>query len=60
MYPSLHSISGPVDLAFILLPPEKVAGAIAECGQIGVPVCVVITAGFQELGAAGKRWRTTS
>jgi len=54
MYRSLGEIPGPVDLAFILLPPEKVAGAISECGAAGVRVCVVITAGFQELGAAGK------
>jgi len=54
IHKSLKEIRGPVDLAFILLPPEKVAGAIMECGEIGVPACVVITAGFQELGSAGR------
>lgn len=54
VYPGLKDVAGPVDLAFILLPPEKVAGAISECGQIGVPACVVITAGFGEMGAAGR------
>jgi acyl-CoA synthetase (NDP forming) len=53
-YRSLRHIPGPVDVAFILLPPEKVAGAVTECGEIGVPACVVITAGFQELGPAGR------
>ena len=54
IYTSLKDLPGPVDLAFILLPPEKVAGAIIECGEIGVPACVVITAGFQELGPTGS------
>lgn len=54
IYKGLKDIPGPIDLAFILIPPHLVAGAIAECGEIGVPVCVVITAGFQEIGAQGK------
>ncbi|MBW2060607.1 MAG: CoA-binding protein [Deltaproteobacteria bacterium] len=54
LYRSLKEIPGPVDLAFILLPPEKVAEAIAQCGEIGVPAIVVITAGFQELGSVGR------
>ncbi len=54
-YRSLKDIPGPVDLAFILLPPEKVAAAVMDCGEIGVPICVVITAGFQEIGPAGRK-----
>jgi len=54
VYPSLKDIPGPVDLAFILLPPDKVARAITDCGEISIPACVVITAGFQELGPAGR------
>jgi acyl-CoA synthetase (NDP forming) len=50
----IREIPDPVDLAFILLPPEKVKSAIEDCGRIGVPACVVITAGFRELGRAGK------
>lgn len=53
-YRTLGEIPGPVDLAFILLPPEKVAVAITECGTLGIPACVVITAGFAELGEEGK------
>ncbi|MBW2674917.1 MAG: CoA-binding protein, partial [Deltaproteobacteria bacterium] len=52
-YRNLRQIPGPVDLAFILLPPEKVAAAITECGTLGIPACVVITAGFAELGKQG-------
>ena len=54
VYRTLGEIPGPVDLAFILLPPEKVAAAITECGDLGIPACVVITAGFAELGKRGK------
>ncbi|MCP4753130.1 MAG: hypothetical protein GY866_19755, partial [Proteobacteria bacterium] len=54
VYRNLKEIPETVDLAFILLPPPKVAGAIAECGKIGIRTCVVITAGFQELGESGK------
>jgi len=55
VYRGLKDIPGPVDLAFIVLPPEKVAGAITECGEIGVPACVVITAGFKEVGPEGLK-----
>jgi len=51
---NLGEIPSPVDLAFILLPPEKVADTITECGALGIPACVVITAGFAELGKQGK------
>jgi len=53
-YRTLDGVPGPVDLAFILLPPDKVAAAITECGALGIPACVVITAGFAELGGEGK------
>jgi len=52
---SMSEIPGPVDLAFILLPSHMVSEAVAECGKFNVPTCVVITAGFKELGADGKR-----
>ncbi len=55
IYKNLKEIPEHVDLAIILIPPKLVAGAIAECGEIGVPACVVITAGFQELGSEGQK-----
>lgn len=53
-YKRLKDLPGPVDLAFILLPPDKVAEAIIDCGEINIPACVVITAGFKELGSTGR------
>ena len=53
VYPSLKDIPGPVDVAYILIPTGQVVEAIHQCGEIGIPSCVVITAGFRELGADG-------
>lgn len=55
VYKSLADIPGPVDVAFILIPPDQVARAIVDCGEIGVTACVVITAGFKEVGPAGVK-----
>ena len=55
IYTSVEEIPEPVDLAFILLPPQKVADAIRSCGKVKIPTCVVITAGFKEIGAEGDR-----
>ena len=52
-YKSIKDIPGPVDVAYILIPPEQVAGAVAECGEMKIPACVVITAGFKETGPVG-------
>jgi acyl-CoA synthetase (NDP forming) len=53
-YKSLEAIPEPVDLAFILLPADKVPAAVDDCGRRGIPACVIITAGFAELGDRGQ------
>lgn len=53
-YKSLEAVPEPVDLAFILLPADKVAAAVDMCGRRGIPACVIITAGFAELGDEGR------
>ncbi|MBW2181950.1 MAG: CoA-binding protein, partial [Deltaproteobacteria bacterium] len=55
VYKQISDIPGPIDLAFILLPSHMVASAVSECGKFNVPVCVIISAGFKELGTDGKR-----
>ncbi len=42
------------DLAVIVTPPQTVPGLIAELGARGTKAAVIITAGFGELGAAGR------
>jgi len=54
-YPALAQVPGPVEVAVVLVRPELVRGVIEECVAKGVRGIVVITAGFGETGAAGKR-----
>jgi acetyltransferase len=54
-YPSLREAPGPVEMAVVLVRPDLVPGAVADCVAAGVRGIVVITAGFGETGAAGKR-----
>lgn len=53
VYPSLRSISGPVDLAVIAVPRDSVLSVVDDCAEKGVCALVVITAGFAEAGADG-------
>lgn len=55
VYTSIHDVPDDIDLAFILIPPEAAVEAVRECGKKGVPACVVVTAGFGELGEEGER-----
>ena len=54
-YPSLRDVPGPVEMAVILVRPDLVPGAVQDCAAAGVRGIVVITAGFGETGATGKR-----
>ncbi len=44
-----------VDLAIVAVPAETVPDVARECAQAGVAALVVITAGFAEAGAGGRR-----
>ncbi len=52
-YRSVLDITGPVDLAFIVVPAGLVNGVARECGEKGVRGLVVITSGFAEVGGDG-------
>ncbi len=41
------------DLAVIVVPAAAVPDVVDECGELGVPAVVVISAGFKESGPAG-------
>ncbi|HJJ36885.1 MAG TPA: acetate--CoA ligase family protein, partial [Methanocorpusculum sp.] len=53
-YPSISAIPGPVDMVAITVPAKLVPGIIEECGQKGVKMAVVITAGFKEMNEDGR------
>jgi acetyltransferase len=54
VYPSVTGLPHAPDLAVIATPPDTVPGLIAELGASGTRAAVVITAGFGELGEAGR------
>ncbi|MEO8192040.1 MAG: GNAT family N-acetyltransferase [Acidobacteriota bacterium] len=47
-------VPGPVDLAVIAVPAERVAGVVDDCIAKGVEGIVVISAGFAETGPEGR------
>ncbi len=53
-FSSVRAVPEPIDLAVIVVPPQAVLAVVDECGKQGVRGLVVITAGFKEVGGAGK------
>jgi acetyl coenzyme A synthetase (ADP forming)-like protein len=53
VYPTLAAIRNPVDMAVIVLPAKLVPGVLEECGAKGIPLVVIISSGFREVGKAG-------
>jgi len=53
-YPSILDIPNPVDMAVITVPAKHVPSVIEECGQKGVSMAVIVTAGVKEMGEGGK------
>jgi acetyltransferase len=53
-YGSIREIEEKVDLAIIVTPASTVPGIVEDCGVHGVPAAVVLSAGFREIGQAGR------
>lgn len=54
-YPDVKSLPDAPDLAVIATPPATVPGLVADLAARGTKAAVIITAGFGELGAEGKK-----
>lgn len=54
-YPSVLKTPDKVDLAIIATPAETVPDIVEECGQAEVRGVVIISAGFDETGAEGRK-----
>jgi acetyltransferase len=54
-FASLRALPGPVDLAIIVTPARSVAGIIDDAGKRGVRSVLVLSAGFAEIGDAGRQ-----
>ena len=52
-YPDVQSVPDPCDLALVMVAARHVPGVIDQCGARGIPFAIVLSAGFQEIGAAG-------
>ena len=53
-YPSVDAIPGPVDLAVVAVPADEVLVTAEQCARKGVRALVVLSAGFAEVGDAGR------
>ncbi len=54
-YPSLEAIGEAVELAIVAVPAAGVLDVVEECARVGVRGLIVVTAGFAEAGADGRR-----
>jgi acetyltransferase len=54
-YRSLRDLPAPPEMAVVLVRPDLVPEALEDCADLHVPAVVIITAGFGETGAEGKR-----
>ncbi|GGW66999.1 GNAT family N-acetyltransferase [Streptomyces griseoloalbus] len=53
-YRSVRAVEGPVDLAVVAVPAERVPEIVTECGEHGVQGLVVVSAGYAESGPEGR------
>lgn len=57
-YPSLREIPDEVDMAVIVVPADKVEAVIEAAAEKQVRGCILITAGFKEIGGHGAEMET--
>lgn len=55
VYTSINRIPEPVDLAVVTIPADKVIDLLPQCRTKDIRYMVLITSGFGETGAAGKK-----
>ncbi len=51
----LRSIGSVPDLVVIVVPPTLVSGVMRQCAEVGAKSVIIITAGFKEVGAEGRK-----
>jgi len=54
-YSSLEEIDKPVDLAVVATPAKSIPGIVEACGERGIKMMLILSAGFRETGAEGRR-----
>jgi acetyltransferase len=54
-YSSLDQIDGSIDLAVIATPAPSIPDIVEACGEHGIKMMLILSAGFREVGAEGRR-----
>ncbi len=54
-YSSLDEIEEKVDLAVVATPAPGIPGIVEACGEHGIKMMLILSAGFRETGAEGQR-----
>ncbi len=54
-YPNITSIPGDIDLVVMTVPATIALEVLKECEKKGVKACIMITAGFKEVGGEGEK-----
>jgi acetate---CoA ligase (ADP-forming) len=54
-YPSVEALPRPTDLALLIVPAQYVPAELESCGRAGIRAAVILSSGFAEEGATGRR-----
>ena len=54
-FSSLEEIDEPVDLVVVATPAVSIPRIVEECGERGIKMMLILSAGFRETGAEGRR-----
>jgi len=54
-YASLADVVEPVDLAVVATPASTIPAIVEACGEHGIKMMLILSAGFREIGEEGKR-----
>ncbi len=55
LYQNVQEIPGHVDLAVVVVPAKIVPDIVEDCGKKGIDSVIIISAGFSEVGAKGRK-----
>lgn len=54
-YKSLEEIDGAIDLAVVATPASSIPAIVEACGENGIRMMLILSAGFREIGPEGRK-----
>ncbi len=54
-FADLHAIGKPVEMAVVATPAKAIPAIVDACGEHGIKAMIILSAGFREVGAVGRR-----